>query len=68
MRSRRSGLALIDIAGDVGETIARARALAEQIDRPEYLVPLLSLALQVDLGCLDARVSQPLLEIVDRAG
>ena len=28
-------------APDVGETIARARALAEQIDRPEYLVPLI---------------------------
>jgi predicted ATPase len=28
-------------APDVGETIAKARALAEQIDRPEYLVPLL---------------------------
>ena len=28
-------------AADVGETLARARALAEQIDRPEYLVPLL---------------------------
>jgi class 3 adenylate cyclase/predicted ATPase len=28
-------------AADVGETIARARALAEQIDRPEYLVPLI---------------------------
>jgi tetratricopeptide (TPR) repeat protein len=28
-------------ASDVGETIAKARALAEQIDRPEYLVPLL---------------------------
>jgi class 3 adenylate cyclase/predicted ATPase len=28
-------------APDVGETIARARALAEEIDRPEYLVPLL---------------------------
>jgi class 3 adenylate cyclase/tetratricopeptide (TPR) repeat protein len=28
-------------AADVDETIARARALAEQIDRPEYLVPLL---------------------------
>ena len=28
-------------ASDVGETIARARALAEQLDRPEYLVPLL---------------------------
>jgi predicted ATPase len=27
-------------AADVGETIARARALAEQIDRPEYLVRL----------------------------
>ncbi len=27
-------------AADVGESIARARALAEQIDRPEYLVPL----------------------------
>jgi class 3 adenylate cyclase/tetratricopeptide (TPR) repeat protein len=26
---------------DVGDTIARARALAEQVDRPEYLVPLL---------------------------
>ncbi len=25
----------------MGETLARARALAEQIDRPEYLVPLL---------------------------
>jgi hypothetical protein len=28
-------------APDVGETIARARALAEQIDRAEYIVPLL---------------------------
>ena len=28
-------------ARDVGETIARARALAEQIERPEYLVPLI---------------------------
>jgi len=28
-------------ASDVGKTIARARALAEQMDRPEYLVPLL---------------------------
>ncbi len=27
-------------AADVGETLARARALAEQIARPEYLVPL----------------------------
>jgi hypothetical protein len=27
-------------AAEVGETFARARALAEQIDRPEYLVPL----------------------------
>jgi predicted ATPase/class 3 adenylate cyclase len=29
-------------AADVGETIARARALAEQMDRPEYLVPLIN--------------------------
>ncbi len=28
-------------APEVGGTIARARALAEQVDRPEYLVPLL---------------------------
>jgi predicted ATPase len=28
-------------ASDVGITIAKSRALAEQIDRPEYLVPLL---------------------------
>jgi predicted ATPase len=28
-------------ADDVRETMARARALAEQIDRPEYLVPLM---------------------------
>ena len=27
-------------AADVGATLARARSLAEQIDRPEYLVPL----------------------------
>ncbi len=27
-------------ATEVGETIARARVLAEQLDRPEYLVPL----------------------------
>ena len=26
---------------DVGETLARARALAEQLDRPEHLVPLM---------------------------
>ncbi|HXZ02801.1 MAG TPA: AAA family ATPase [Stellaceae bacterium] len=29
-------------AAEVGETIARARALAEQVDRPEYVVPLTS--------------------------
>jgi predicted ATPase len=28
-------------APEVGETIARARALAEQLDRPEHLVPLI---------------------------
>jgi tetratricopeptide (TPR) repeat protein len=28
-------------APDVGETVARARALAEQLDRPDYLAPLL---------------------------
>jgi predicted ATPase len=28
-------------AADVGEALARARALAEQINRPEYLMPLL---------------------------
>src|SRR5262249_10357059 len=28
-------------ATDVGETIARAHALAEQIDRPEHVVPLI---------------------------
>ena len=28
-------------AAEVGETLARARALAEQLDRPEYLVPLI---------------------------
>ena len=28
-------------AADVDETLARARALAEQLDRPEYLVPLI---------------------------
>jgi len=29
-------------APDVNETLARARALAEQLDRPEYLVPLIA--------------------------
>jgi hypothetical protein len=29
-------------APDVGETIAKVRAPAQQIDRPEYLVPLLT--------------------------
>ena len=29
-------------AADVGETIARARALAEELNRPEYLVPLIN--------------------------
>ena len=29
-------------AAEVGETFARARALAEQLDRPEYLVPLIA--------------------------
>ncbi len=28
-------------AAEVGETIARARALAEELDRPEYVVPLI---------------------------
>jgi predicted ATPase len=29
-------------AADVGESLARARVLAEELDRPEYLVPLIA--------------------------
>ena len=42
-------------AAEVGETLARARALAEQIDRPEYLVPLTVRPMGVSFGPIRAQ-------------
>ena len=55
-------------AAEVGETLARARALAEQLDRPEYLVPLI--VGQWAFHCVRAehRLALPLGEQLEKIG
>jgi class 3 adenylate cyclase/tetratricopeptide (TPR) repeat protein len=55
-------------AGDVGETFTRALALAEQLDRPEYLVP--AIMGQWGFHCVRARhrLALPLAEQLEQIG
>jgi class 3 adenylate cyclase/tetratricopeptide (TPR) repeat protein len=55
-------------APDVGETIAKARALAEQIDRPEYLVPLLSGQFLFHQARSEHKLALTLAEHIERIG
>ena len=55
-------------AADVGETLARARALAEQIDRPEYLVPLIFGQWVFHLVRSEHRLALPLAEQLEKIG
>jgi class 3 adenylate cyclase len=53
---------------DVGETIARARALAEQIDRPEYLVPLIYGQWRFHLARSEHKLALALAEELEKIG
>jgi tetratricopeptide (TPR) repeat protein len=55
-------------APEVGETIARARALAEQIDRPEYIVPLLLGQLGFHLIRSEHKLALSLAEQIEKIG
>jgi class 3 adenylate cyclase/tetratricopeptide (TPR) repeat protein len=55
-------------APDVAESIARARTLAEQIDRPEYLVPLLYGQWAFYLVQPDYKRALPLAEQIEKIG
>jgi predicted ATPase len=55
-------------AADVGDTIARARALAEQLDRADYLVPLLYGQWAYHLVRSEHRLALPLAEKVEKIG
>jgi tetratricopeptide (TPR) repeat protein len=53
-------------APDVGETIARARALAEQLDRPEYLVRLSFGQWAFQLGRSEHKLALSLAEQIEK--
>jgi class 3 adenylate cyclase/tetratricopeptide (TPR) repeat protein len=55
-------------AADVGETIARARALAEQLDRPEYVVPLLYSQRAFHTVRAEHKLALPLAEQIEKIG
>jgi predicted ATPase/class 3 adenylate cyclase len=55
-------------AADVGETLARARALAEQIDRPEHLVPLIHVQWQFHLIRAELKRALSLAEQLEKVG
>jgi class 3 adenylate cyclase/tetratricopeptide (TPR) repeat protein len=55
-------------ATDVGETIARARALAERIDRPEYLVPLITAQWVFHLFRSEHKLALSLAERIEKIG
>jgi predicted ATPase len=55
-------------APEVGETIARARALAEQIDRPEYLVPSILGQWAFHLGRSEHKLALSLAEQIEKIG
>jgi class 3 adenylate cyclase/tetratricopeptide (TPR) repeat protein len=55
-------------AADVGETIARARALAEQIDRPDSVVPLILGQWVFHLVRSEHRLALPLAVEIEKIG
>jgi hypothetical protein len=55
-------------AADVGESIDRARILAEQLDRPEYLVPLLRSQLSFHLLRSEHKMALSLAEQIEKIG
>jgi class 3 adenylate cyclase len=55
-------------AAEVAETFARARALAEQLDRPEYLVPLIAGQWVFHSVRAEYRLSLPLAEQLEQIG
>jgi predicted ATPase len=55
-------------APDVGESIARARKLAEQIDRPEYLVPLLHGQWEFHTARSEHKLALPFAEQIEKIG
>jgi len=55
-------------APDVGETVARARALAEQLERPDYLVPLLYGQWVFHLIRAEHRLERPLAQQMEKIG
>ncbi len=55
-------------AAVVGETTARARALAEQIDRPEYVVPLLYGQWQFHFNRSEHSLALSLAEQIEKVG
>jgi tetratricopeptide (TPR) repeat protein len=55
-------------APDLGETLARARALAEQIDRPEYLVPLILAQCMFHFARAEHKQALSLAEQVEKIG
>ena len=55
-------------AADVGKTIARARTLAEQIDRPEHLVPLIHVEWQSHLVRCELKLALALGEQLEEIG
>ncbi|MBV8398976.1 MAG: AAA family ATPase [Acetobacteraceae bacterium] len=55
-------------AVEVGDTFARARALAEQLDRPEYLVPLIAGQWVFHNARAEYRLSLPLSQQLEQIG
>jgi tetratricopeptide (TPR) repeat protein len=55
-------------ATDVSETFARARALAEKLDRPDYLIPLLTGQWAYHLVRAEHRLALPLAEQLEKIG
>ena len=55
-------------AADVSETCSRARALAEQLDRAEYLVPLIMVQYAFHLVRAEHRLALPLVEQLKKLG
>jgi tetratricopeptide (TPR) repeat protein len=55
-------------AAEVAETFARARALAKQLDRPEYLVPLIAGQWVYHSVRAEYRLSLPLAEQLEQIG
>jgi predicted ATPase len=55
-------------AADVSETCSRARALAEQLDRAEYLVPLIMVQYTFHLVRAEHRLALPLVEQLKKLG